>query len=162
MVYFWKHCMAKISKGKSKGIAYSSSQTCLTTTETRVPHGITQCYLPPGRGDILTFTPADVCLYSIQQSLSGARLSWLSWLGYIPRWYIPARRRTPISVLTGLNVEYNLFMRRTTLNRVPALIGWGKGWNVTSARWQVTLCDPIWHVSSRSSEAFANCYIRLL
>jgi len=36
------------------------------------------------------------------------------------------------------------------LNRVPAFIGWGKGGNVTSAGWQVTLCDPIWHVSSRS------------
>ena len=24
--------------------------------------------------------------------------------------------------------------------------GWGKGWNVTSAGWQVTLCDLIWHV----------------
>ena len=34
--------------------------------------------------------------------------------------------------------------------RVPALIGWGKGGNVTSAGWQVILCDPIWHVSSRS------------
>ena len=22
--------------------------------------------------------------------------------------------------------------------------GWGKGWNVTSAGWQVTLCDPIY------------------
>ena len=37
-----------------------------------------------------------------------------------------------------------------SLNRVPALIGWGKGGNVTSAGWQITLCDPIWHVSSRS------------
>jgi len=37
-----------------------------------------------------------------------------------------------------------------SLNRVPALIGWGKGGNLTSAGWQVTLCDPIWHVSSRS------------
>ena len=27
------------------------------------------------------------------------------------------------------------------------------GGNVTSAGWQVTLCDPIWHVSSHSSEA---------
>ena len=36
------------------------------------------------------------------------------------------------------------------LNRVPALIGWGNGGNVTYAGWQVTLCDPIWHVSSRS------------
>jgi len=49
-----------------------------------------------------------------------------------------------------------------SLNRVPALTGWGKGGNVTSAGWQVILCDPIWHVSSRSSEAFANCYTRLL
>ena len=32
--------------------------------------------------------------------------------------------------------------------------GWGNGGNVTSAGWQVTLCDPIWHVSSRSGEAF--------
>jgi len=27
------------------------------------------------------------------------------------------------------------------------------GGNVTSAGWQVTLCDPIWHASSRSGEA---------
>jgi len=38
-------------------------------------------------------------------------------------------------------------------NRVPALIGCGKGGNVTSAGWPVTLRDPIWHVSSRSGEA---------
>ena len=36
-----------------------------------------------------------------------------------------------------------------SLNRVAALIGWGNGGNVTSAGWQV-LCDPMWHVSSRS------------
>jgi len=28
--------------------------------------------------------------------------------------------------------------------------GWGKGGNVSSAGWQVTLCDPMWHMSSRS------------
>ena len=28
---------------------------------------------------------------------------------------------------------------------------WGKGGNVTSAWWQVTLCDPVFHVISRSS-----------
>ena len=39
-----------------------------------------------------------------------------------------------------------------SLNRVPASDG-GKGWNVTSAGWQVTPCDPIWHVSSSSGEA---------
>jgi len=39
-----------------------------------------------------------------------------------------------------------------SLNRVPALAG-GTGGNVISAGWQVTLCDPIWHVSSRSGVA---------
>jgi len=34
------------------------------------------------------------------------------------------------------------------LNRVPVAAG-GKGRNVISAGWQVTPCDPIWHVSSR-------------
>ena len=28
-----------------------------------------------------------------------------------------------------------------------------KGGNVTSVGWQVTLCDPTWHVSSRSGVA---------
>ena len=45
-----------------------------------------------------------------------------------------------------------------SLNRVPASAG-GKDGNVTSAGWQVTLCDPIWHVSSRSGEAFARTAI---
>ena len=46
--------------------------------------------------------------------------------------------------------------------------GWGKGWNVTSAGWQVTLCDPIWNVNSSSgvatwvSELLYPCYFTLL
>jgi len=39
--------------------------TCHTATGTHMPYRMTQCYLPPGRGDILTFTPAE----------SGTRLS---------------------------------------------------------------------------------------
>ena len=36
-----------------------------------------------------------------------------------------------------------------------------KGGKVRAAGWQVTLCDPIWHVISRSSEVISitNCYI---
>ena len=37
-----------------------------------------------------------------------------------------------------------------------------KGGNVTSAGWQVTLCDPMWHVSSRSSVATLRTAIHLL
>ena len=47
------------------------------------------------------------------------------------------------------NKTYTLGLR----NWVPALIGLGKGGNVTSAGWQVTLCGPIWHVTFRSGEA---------
>jgi len=36
------------------------------------------------------------------------------------------------------------------------------GRNVTSAGWQVTLCDPIWHVSSRSGVATLRTAIHLL
>ena len=38
---------------------YSSLQPAYTATGTHVPYGITQCYLPPGRGDIPAFTPAN-------------------------------------------------------------------------------------------------------
>ena len=38
---------------------YSSSQGCHTATGTHMPHGITQCYLPPGRGDIPAINPAE-------------------------------------------------------------------------------------------------------
>jgi len=41
--------------------------------------------------------------------------------------------------------------------------GWGKGGNVNSAGWQVTLCDTMWHVSSRSGvqlcELLYTCYL---
>ena len=40
-----------------------------------------------------------------------------------------------------------------SLNRVPALIGCGKSRNVTFVGWQVTMGDPIRHVSSPNSEA---------
>jgi len=40
--------------------------------------------------------------------------------------------------------------------------GWGKGGNVTSAGWQVTLCDPMWHVSSRSGVSTLRNAIHLL
>jgi len=36
------------------------------------------------------------------------------------------------------------------------------GGNITSVGWQVTLCDPIWHVSSRSGVATLRTAIHLL
>jgi len=52
---------------------------------------------------------------------------------------------------------------------VPALCGLAgnhrrnhPGGNVTSAGWQVTLCDPMWHVSSRSGVTTLRTAIHLL
>ena len=38
----------------------------------------------------------------------------------------------------------------------------GKGGSVTSAGWQVTLCDPMWHVSSRNGLTTLRTAIHLL
>ena len=61
-------------------------------------------------------------------------------------------RRTPgqlsLASLRGRLIQYQL--------------GWGKGGNVTSAGWQVTLCDSVWHVSSRSGVATLRTAIHLL
>jgi len=69
----------------------------------------------------------------------------------IPPWYLtkPAMSTQPCIPLES--------------SRVPASIGWGKGGNVTSAGCQITLCDLIWHVSSRSGAVLvAQTAIRFL
>ena len=49
------------------------------------------------------------------------------------------------------------------LGQLSTSFGWDKGGNiVTSAGWQVTLCDPMWHVSSRSGVATLPTAIHLL
>ena len=59
----------------------------------------------------------------------------------------------------GMNCKYASGVAKWSTS-----FGWGKGWNVTSAGWHVTLCDPIWHVSSSSgvvtsvSELLYPCY----
>jgi len=79
----------------------------------------------------------------IKVTLHWARLvlGWVTVIGHVlPHQYVTNQVNSALH-LSGL------------LNQVPASVGWGKGRNVTSVRWQVTLCDPIWHVSSRSGKA---------
>ena len=45
---------------------------------------------------------------------------------------------------------------------VPILVPRPMGPSVTSAGWQVTLCDPMWHMSSRSGVATLLTAIHLL
>ena len=60
---------------------------------------------------------------------------------------------------------------RLRFDRIMAMSSWPnffwptlyvEGGNVTSAGWQVTLCDPIWHVSSRSGVTTLRTAIHLL
>ena len=51
------------------------SLTCHTVTGTHMPYGITQCYLPPDRGDIPAFTGPSRSWYSITRPRRDARLS---------------------------------------------------------------------------------------
>jgi len=62
------------------------------------------------------------------------------------RWISPRQKNAIIQHLATLE---------TVINRVAEdeRFEQAQGWNVTSAGWQVTLCDPIWHVSSSSGEA---------
>ena len=43
-------------------------------------------------------------------------------------------------------------MNEVNARRARLVLGWVTA-NVTSLGWQVTLCDPMWHVSSRSGVA---------
>jgi len=69
----------------------------------------------------------------------------------IPSRYVTSQlRQLSLASLRGCLIEY-----------VPASV-WVEGLNVTSAGWQVTLCNPMWHVSSRSGVATLRTAIQLL
>jgi len=46
-------------KRSKEGYSSLQCKPAITATGTHMPYGITQCYLPPGRGDIPAFTPAE-------------------------------------------------------------------------------------------------------
>jgi len=47
----------------------------------------------------------------------------------------------------------NSVLHPSAVTKSCTTFGWGKGGNVTSVGWQVTLRDPMRHASSRSGEA---------
>jgi len=77
-------------------------------------------------------------------------------------------------LLAGIPSRYitsqlgNSALRPSGVAKLSTNFGWSKGWNVTSARRQVTLSDPIRHVNSSSglvtsvSELLYPCYFTLL
>ena len=71
-------------KGKREHIA-ACRQAGLPSplTGTHIPYGITQCYLPPGRGDIPAFTPAEA---GTRFSDPGGMRGWVDLGGWLERW----------------------------------------------------------------------------
>jgi len=56
--------------------------------------------------------------------------------------------------------QVNSALHHSAVEKSSTTFGWGKGGKVTAAGLQVTLCDPVWHVISCSSEVIStNCYI---
>ena len=52
-----------------------------------------------------------------------------------------------------MDLQVNSALHPSGVAKSSNSFGCGKGGNVTSAGWQVTLCDPMWHVSSCSGVA---------
>ena len=91
MAHIYKSDVARVNEG-------SHSFTCH-------PH-----VYPQVEWTIPAFTPQPqsitaLWLVLISRPAEGRRLSWPRWLGEILRWFV-LRRRSPIPVLTGPDVEY--------------------------------------------------------
>ena len=87
-----------------------------TATGTHVPYGITQCYLPSGRGDIPAFTPAEAgTRFSDPRGIQG----WVDLVArYIPRWYTRPKTVTHPNTNRARR-GLTSFMRRTPLTTTP-------------------------------------------
>jgi len=59
------------------------------------------------------------------------------------------------------HTEINAALHLSRVTKSSTSFGCGKGEKVIAAGWEVTLCNRIWHVISRSSIVifFTNCYI---
>jgi len=79
----------------------------------------------------------------------------------IEQFFLPAVK-FDISMFPDLKTQVNSALHASGVAKSSTSFGWGKGGKVTSAWWQVTLCDLIWHVISRSGVVISimNCYIR--
>ena len=97
---------------------YSSLQGCHTATGTHMLHGITQCYLPPDRGDIPALTPAEAGtrLSDPRGMQLGSELTYLAC--YIPRWYIRPKTVTHPGTNRARRAS-TLVMRQTPPTTTP-------------------------------------------
>jgi len=100
---------------------------------------------------------------ALSQLSLASTLFWTDWLLEVWPWSFACMRITTMACRDWSWRSQVRVRLRSKRGRLPALIGCGKGGNVISAGWPVTLCDPIWHVSSHSGEAcLLTAILRLL
>jgi len=102
-----------------------------------------------------------LCLHRISTYFTASRYASAVYtmalcLSVCPYWdgWLSSGRYIIISICNQPTTSTQPCVAPGSLNGVPALPAVRAGWrDVTSAGWQVTLCDPVWCVSSRSGEA---------
>jgi len=99
--------------------------------KTHMQYGITQCYLPPGRGDIPIFIPSQLKLALNLTTPEGckAELTY-DWLGYIPSCYTHPKTVTHPSTNRAQR-RVTLLMRRYDYVKPP------------SRQWYIAHCAPV-------------------
>jgi len=94
---------------------------------------------------------------------------WTSWtVTTVPAMTLPGYFWDRWPYFTGklssdiTTTQVNSALHPSGVAKSSTSFGWGKGGKVTSAGWQVTLCDLIWHVISRSGVVISNFDYELL
>ena len=107
----WTDRSKKVKKGKVSVEQFAETATPLR--ETRMPYGITQCYLPPDRGENPAFTPTE----------AGARFSDPGGMqGWVELCYVKADR--PGLNPRPVNRKYNSNSLPLSHHATCSLTGW--------------------------------------
>ena len=83
---------------------------------THMPHGITQCYLPPGRGDIPALTPAEA---GTRLSDPGGMQGWVDLVGLLHTEMVYRPKTVTHPGTNRARRALTSFMRRTPLTAMP-------------------------------------------
>jgi len=103
-----------------------------------------------------------VTLTAVPECVALVLTAWLVSRAQVTATYGTAPRMQPALVRQIHNKLLLILSLASLRGRSSTGFGWGKGGNVTSAGWQVTLRDPMRHVSSRSSVATLRTAVHLL
>ena len=130
---------------------YSSLQGCHTATGTHMPYGITQCYLPPGRGDIPALTSAKA---GTRLSHPGGMQCWVDLVGLLhtEMVYTPPPKTVTRPGTNWARHALTLFMWRTLLTSTPR-----RHDARLYRRWRASCSRSMKHLVNRSHHWRTNC-----